>query len=188
MKLLMKAAALLLPACQLIMVGCAEQPEMMNAEQLSQVKHLAVLPFEDAPGMYGRNSANAVSGFVTTELAKNGKYRVLERSKLKSIIDEQDLQISGLVDQDTAIKVGKMLGADAVVVGAVTQYEMDKTQIYIHMIPIVSKEYTVGATVRMIDVKNGEIIYAHSASGKSPSNFTEAGRLAAQRLFSPLPN
>ena len=187
MKCHVRIAAWLLPAGLMVLAGCVEQPELMNAERLSGVKHLAVLPFEDGPGMRGRNSGTAVSGFVTGELAKCGKYRLLERSKLRSLINEHDLQSSGLLDQEAAVKVGKLLGADAVIVGSVTQYEMDKTQVYIHIVPIVSKEYTVGASIRMLDVENGEVIYAHSASGKSGNSFTEAGKQAAQRLFAPLP-
>jgi len=152
----MKILALLLGACQLLALGCAEQPEMINAMRVGQVERLAVLPFEDGPGMNGRQSGSAVTGLLTSELARNGKYRVLERSKLKSVIDEQDLQRSGMVDQATAVKMGKMLGVDAVILGSVTQYEMDKTQVYVHMIPIVSKDYTVGAAIRMLDVENGE--------------------------------
>ena len=186
MRLSAKAAVFLFAACPLMVSSCAEEPEMMNTERLSLVKRLAVLPFQDGPGTYAQNSGNAVTGFVTSELAKCDKYRVLERSRLKTVIDEQDLQVSGIMDQDTAIKVGKVLGADAVVLGSVTQYDMDKTQVYVHVIPIVSREYNVGAAIRMIDVNTGEVIYAHSASGKSGSSFTEAGKQAAQRLLVPL--
>jgi curli biogenesis system outer membrane secretion channel CsgG len=147
-----------------------------------------VLPFEDAPGMYGVRSGTAVCGFVTGELARSRTFRIVERSKLKTIMNEQDLQGADLVDADTAVKIGKMLGVQAVIVGSVCQYEMDKTTVYIHVIPIVKKDYSVGASIRMIDVGNGEIIYAHSASGASPANFAEAGKLAAKKLLDPLVN
>jgi len=184
----LKATALLLPAaCQLGLLGCVEQPQMINIERLSELNRLAVLPFEDSPGMHGRNSGNAVAGFVTGELLKHKRYRIIERSKIKSVLDEQDLQISDLIDPETAVKIGKMLGVDGVILGSVSEYEMDKTQVYIHMIPIITKEYKVGATLRMIDVTNGEIVYAHSACGKSGNSFTEAGRLSARQLLGPLP-
>jgi len=186
MRFHVKLGVFLFAACALIINSCEEKPEMLNTERLCLVKRLAVLEFQDGPGTYGANSGNAVTGLVTSELARCDKYRILERSNLRTVIDEQDLQVSGMVDRETAIRVGKILGADAVVLGSVTQYDMDKTQVYIHMIPIVSKEYTVGAAIRMIDVETGEIIYAHSASGKSGNNFTEAGKQAAQRLLVPM--
>ncbi len=79
-----------------------------------------------------------------------------------------------------------MLGVQGVILGSVSQYDMDKTTVYVHVIPIVSKDYKIGATLRLIDVSNGEIIYAHSACGSSGSDFTQAGRQAAQKLLDPL--
>lgn len=167
--------------------GCAPQAELMDMERLTGVKRLAVLPFEDGPGYNAKNSGKAVTGFVTAELAKHPKYRLLERSKLKTVIDEQDLQTTSLVDDQTAIRVGKILGVDGVVLGSVSEYEMDKTTAYIYVVPVVSREYRVGATLRIIDVRNSEVIYAHSASANSPGSFTEAGRRTAQTLLAPLP-
>jgi len=172
--------------CQMGLIGCAEQPALMNAERLSGVKTLAVLPFEDAPGSYGRNSGTAVCGFITSEMVMQNRYRLVERSKLRSLLDEQDLQVSDLTNPQTAARVGKLLGVQAVIVGSVSQYDMDKTTVYVHVVPIVSKDYKVGASVRMIDVTNGQIIYAHSACGNSGNNFTEAGKQAAQKLLAPL--
>jgi len=168
-------------------IGCAPQAEVINLERLAEVKRLAVLPFEDGPGFRAKNSGNAVTGFITAEMAKYRKYQLLERSRLKTVIDEQDLQTTDLVDEQTAIKVGKMLGVDGVVLGTVSEYEMDKTTVYVYVVPVVSREYRVGATVRIIDVKNGEVIYAHSASASSAKNFTEAGKTAAKSLLAALP-
>ena len=173
--------------CQMVTAGCAERPEFINVERISAVTSVAILPFEDAPGTYGsQNSGTAVCGFITSELAKSTRFRIVERSRLTAILNEQNLQVADLVNAETAAKVGKMLDVQAVIVGSVSQYDMDKTTVYIYVVPVVSKDYKVGATVKMIDVSNGEIIYAHSASGGSGNNFTEAGKQAAARLIGPL--
>ncbi len=170
-----------------IVSGCNPQPESINVERVAEITSIAILPFGDAPGVPGRNSGAAVSGFVTGELAKHPRYRIIERSRLKSVLDEQDLQTADLVDPATAAKIGRMLGVHAVIVGSASEYDMDKTTVYVHVVPIVSRDYKVGATIRMIDVTNGRIVYAHSASGHSGNSFTEAGKQAAQKLLSPLP-
>ena len=172
--------------CQAALTSCAEQPELIDVQRVTAVNNVAVLPFEDAPGAYGERSGTAVSGFVTSELAASNKFRILERSRLKAAIDEKDLQASDLVDPQTAVQVGKMLGVQAVIVGTVTQYDMDKTTVYVHVLPMVTKDYKIGATVRMIDVGSGEVIYAHCASGSSGQDFTQAGQQAAQKLLMPL--
>lgn len=177
---------LLLSGLVLSAGGCAAQPEVINAEQISRVDTVAVLPFADAPGYNAQNSGQAVSGFVTTELAAWGRYKIAERSKLNSVVSEQDLQDAQLTDADAAKRIGKLLGVDAIIVGSASQYDMDKTQVYIYVVPIVSKDYKVGISLRMIDTANGQVIYAHSASGQSGSNFTEAGQRAAKLLLQPV--
>ena len=187
MRFYCKASVLLLLAvCQSALIGCVEQPELINQQRLTHVSSVAVMPFEDAPSAYGRNSGTAVCGFITSELAMHKKYRVVERSRLKTVLNEQDLQSTSLMSADTAADIGKLLGVQAVILGSVSQYDMDKTTVYIHVVPVVSKDYKVGATVRMIDVTTGEIIYAHSACGQSGAHFTEAGKFAAQQLLAPL--
>lgn len=171
---------------QIALVGCVEQPELINQARVAELTSVAVLPFEDAPGAYGQRSGTAVSGFVTSELAGSRRFRIVERSRLKSIMNEQNLQTADMIDEDTAVKVGRMLGVHAVIVGCVSQYDMDKTTVYVHVIPIVSKDYKVGATLRLIDVSNGEIVYANSACGGSGNNFTEAGRAAARKILAAL--
>ncbi len=171
-----------------ILGGCAAPPDLINQERLVGIKSVAVLPFEDAPGAYGRRSGTAVCGFITGELARSKRFRIVERSRLKSIMNEQNLQAADLVDEDTAVKVGRMLGVHGVLVGSVSQYDMDKTTVYVYVVPVVSKDYKVGATVRLIDVSNGEVIYANSACGSSGNNFTEAGKQAAQNMLAALVN
>jgi len=166
--------------------SCGPEADLIDHDRLANVTSVAILPFEDAPGRYSRQSGSAAYGFVTSELAKSKRFRIVERSKLTAIMDEQQLQAADMIDEQTAMKIGRMLGVHAVILGTVSEYEMDKTTVYVHCVPIVAKEYKIGATVRLIDVSNGEIIYAHSASGKSGGSFTEAGKLAAQNLIAPL--
>src|SRR6185437_3346968 len=45
-----------------------------------------------------------------TELSGNPGIRVVERDNLKKMMDEQDLSATARVDQETAVKLGKLLG------------------------------------------------------------------------------
>ena len=98
--------SLLLVSLVLGSVGCAAQPAVINAEQLAHINAVAVLPFEDAPGVDGKNSGTAVSGFITTELIAWAGYKLIERSRLESIISEKDLQASDLTNPETAKRIG----------------------------------------------------------------------------------
>jgi TolB-like protein len=58
---------------------------------------------------------------LRTTLMETGKYTVVERSMLKEALKEQKLGVSGAVDQNTAVGIGKILGANLVAVGSVVK-------------------------------------------------------------------
>jgi NAD kinase len=53
---------------------------------------------------------------LTVELLRYG-YDVVERAKLEKILKEFKLSSSGMVDDSKAVKVGKLAGADAIIIG-----------------------------------------------------------------------
>ena len=111
-----------------LLVGCANQPRdfVLDAQRCGQVHRVAVLPFSDGPGTDGVNSGNSMAGFVLDRLIQGNRLEVVERSRLKAIMAELDLQAADLVDPRTAAKVGKLAGVDAVVTGSVSQYNYDR--------------------------------------------------------------
>ncbi len=90
------------------------------------------------------------------------RFRVFERAKLDLILQEQNFQhFPGLVDQTTAVKLGKMIGVDAVLTGSITNISFKKSE-GIKIGPIkVGKSYAkVVMTIRIIDVTTGEILFS----------------------------
>jgi len=55
---------------------------------------------------------------LITKLVNLRRFKVIERGAMDKIIYEQKLGISGLVDEKTAIEMGKIAGADAIVLGS----------------------------------------------------------------------
>ena len=55
--------------------------------------------------------------FLVTEMASNSAIRVVERDQVQHLIDEQKLVGGGQVDRETAVKVGKLLGAQHMIFG-----------------------------------------------------------------------
>jgi DNA-binding beta-propeller fold protein YncE/TolB-like protein len=62
------------------------------------------------------------SQVLTAEFVKAGRFDVIERQALKKIVEEQQLGLSGLVDATTAARLGRVLGAQYIVTGAVISY------------------------------------------------------------------
>src|SRR3954469_6948851 len=52
-----------------------------------------------------------VMDLLITDLASSSKVRVVDRERVQQILDEQKLSKSGAIDAETAVKVGKLLGA-----------------------------------------------------------------------------
>jgi len=134
----------------------------MIVERLRDIRCVAVAPLTDGPGVNGVNSGEAVAGLIINGLMQVGRLTVAERSQMKRVLDERNLQSCDLVDQSKAIEVGRLIGADAIVTGSVNEYDSDKSVVYIDIIPIVTRSFRVGASIRVVDVRNGEIIYSHS--------------------------
>ncbi len=81
---------------------------------------VAVMDFTGFMLGEGGNSAplgKAVSAMLTTELSSRDGMRVVERQAIQTLLTEQRLALSGRVDEDTAIRVGRMVGAQYVILG-----------------------------------------------------------------------
>jgi TolB-like protein len=83
---------------------------------------IAVFPFANG-GSFGPGSENladlgvGLQSMMITELAHNPALRVVERAMLRQIMEEIDLSQTDRVDVETAVRVGKLVGARYAVTG-----------------------------------------------------------------------
>ncbi len=85
---------------------------------------------------------------LTTLLAQNKKITLIERGLMKKVMEELKLQASGAIDEETVKKLGKMLGADAVVTGTLNDVKDDRTEV----------------NARIVETETGKILCAASAT------------------------
>lgn len=83
---------------------------------------IAVLPFTGNVKQRGIN--DKLLAYATTALTEvNDPFlRVVDRENLQRILDEQRLGLSGVVDEQTAVQVGNLMGAKAVLMGTLIDY------------------------------------------------------------------
>jgi len=112
-----------------------ENHKAMNAIRENRV---AVLPLV---GPDGTRFADEFS----IQLGKLGRFDIVERQRITDLYREQDLDPSR-VDQSTAVKLGEMLGAHAVVMGTVNDYRPGR----------------VSVNVRLVAVETGEVAWQGS--------------------------
>jgi len=60
----------------------------------------------------GKDGGRVVAGILAAELASLNNIKTIERQRVAKIIDEQALQQSGLVNSESAVEIGKLVGAD----------------------------------------------------------------------------
>ncbi|HWP83650.1 MAG TPA: CsgG/HfaB family protein, partial [Terriglobia bacterium] len=77
--------------------------------------------------LFGRDVdvGQGVADLLVKNLVKSGKYSVIEREQLDKILAEQNFSNSDRADPNTAAKIGKILGVDAIIIGSITQFGRD---------------------------------------------------------------
>jgi len=104
-----------------------------SGAQAQRKKQIAVLDFDFATvdiGLahraYGgqENLARRVSDKLVTSLVGLGTCQVIERSQLEKVLREQNLGREGRIDPSTAARVGRILGVDALIIGAVSVFDL----------------------------------------------------------------
>ena len=90
--------------------------ESLSHERKSKI---AVIEFSDLNGNI-TEFGMYLSEELITRLFLTRKFDVIERQLLNQVISEQKLGMTGLIDDESAIAIGKLLGVDAIVSGTVT--------------------------------------------------------------------
>ena len=80
---------------------------------------IAVIEFSDLNGNI-TEFGMYLSEELITRLFLTRKFDVIERQLLNQVISEQKLGMTGLIDDKSAIAIGKILGVDAIVSGSIT--------------------------------------------------------------------
>lgn len=78
---------------------------------------------------------------LRTAFVETRNYTVIERGMLEEVLKEQKISVSGIVDSNTAVNIGKIIGARIVVVGSVVK---------------IGKSYTLN--IRFVDVQTSEVL------------------------------
>lgn len=181
----LKQALLAVPLAVLLVAGCASAPKASGSAGGGQVipdvplvnkgpkKKVAVLAFENK-AKYGQGRLGDVAtDILLTELVKSGQFIVIERQKLDVVLEEQKLQGKSFMDQSTAVEAGKILGVNAIITGAVTQFgvKTEGTDVMGYKKKVQTAECVVD--IRVVDAQTGRILYADSGKGVFKSEKTQ---------------
>ena len=83
---------------------------------------IAIAPFANlGPTAHEKKLGEVVSELLVTRLSGKPGIVIIERAQIDQILDELKLSMLGLTEGSNAEKVGKLLGADAMIVGSVSE-------------------------------------------------------------------
>jgi len=137
------------------------------APQAQDKVRVAVMNFENNSQWHwwGDRLGEAAADELVTQLFQTGKFSVIEREMINSILSEQDFGQSGRVNPSQAADIGKILGVQVIVTGSITKFSIDEKGVSFGGI---GAKYIVAETnldVRLINVNTAEIVFADDSEG-----------------------
>ena len=129
-------------------------PVPADAQQSQQAPTVAVLYFTNS-ALVNHDQyqplSKGIADMLITQLAQNRGLRVVERDRLQTILEELDLHQSERVDDETAVRIGKVLGARHMLTGV---FFIDMNQ-------------TLRMDIRAVNVETSQVEYVETVQGKS---------------------
>ena len=111
------------------------------ADMSSRQIKVGVLEFVIKGDLGIKDAGQIIAEWLSASLAKDPQYEVLERVLLDKVLEEQSIQLSGIMDEDTSVKIGKFSAADQIVTGSLVKWKN-----------------TITLTARRLDVTSGAVL------------------------------
>jgi len=165
----------------ILISGCSQKVGVKalvpaQVDRISQTKVIAVTDFtHDRVGLSRKIEAK-LSNF---QINNKSYFTVVSRNDINKVIQEQKLQNSGLVNDENIVKVGELIGAQAIISGNVSPVAKEDSYFYEPRVRCANRKCTeletynirclkrlvgLSAEVRIVDVTKGDIIYADTLS------------------------
>lgn len=143
-------------------------------------KVVAVSRFQNKSNYTGQWAiGDGMADQLADALMQSGKFTVVERRTLGDVITEQDLVTAGRMRLSKSAQTGKLVSAQILIVGAITEYESQRSGsdqgVHVGGFSLGKKksESHVGLIIRGIDTTSGEVLFSERVEGKA-----EAGGVA----------
>jgi len=144
---------------------------------------IAVLEFANKANnqWWFQNGALAAQDVFVTELVKSRKFVVIERERINSIMQEKGLTLAGDIDAKSAMQIGKLLGVNYMLTGALTEYGNTDTNAHgpgVGNLPsfgVHKRVFVAALNARVFNVSTGEIVWADEARKEESSSSVSVG-------------
>lgn len=155
-------------------------------KRLEGVQKIAILKFDNQSNFIirklGADFGDRLPDFMTAELIKDYRgaverkiymnkvptnvFSVVERNQIDVILQEQGLSVSGAIDESKAVDIGKLLGVDAMILGALSYNYEDETYTRdskkkdgtVEITYYRNRKLNASASMKIVSVQTGEIL------------------------------
>ena len=103
-------------------------------------KRIAVLNFNSTG--FKKSVTDGIRDMIEVELYNSGAFEMLERNRLDFILKEQGYEDKNCSESDCAVKIGRVLSADKIIIGSVNGVG------------------GINITIKFVDIKKGNVEYA----------------------------
>ena len=140
----------------LLISGCAAKRDFFLDEnvEINLLQRIAVLPFVN--NTQTKFVENRLRDVVTTEILSLGIFDIVADGDIRRFLKDEVSGNPDAVDTKVARKMGRELGVEAFMTGAVDNYNENRNGSYTYPV--------VAVTLRLLDVRNNKIIWQASAS------------------------
>ena len=134
----------------------ADEPEVIR---------LGIMKFLSRADNISDQQAEAV-GDIFARMLTNSKFiAVVERDQLEAIASEHKLGATGQLDANTAIQIGKIVGCQYMLIGAVTNLSKKGNTTDFWLWGTKKEEASVTIDVRVVNVETSEVVLSLSETG-----------------------
>ncbi len=130
----------------------------------------------------GPAARNHIDTAFSENEALSSRFSVIEREKLDLVLKEQGLATSGALDQQTAAKVGRVLGIKYIITGAIDKFAINTTKAGFRGFGGSYTKAEATVNLRLIDTTTAERVIAVSADGdvKKGGGFAKGASLSRE--------
>ena len=155
-----------------IMAGCGTAPITITVTRPAEINlkgydRIAIGSIVDTSGSVTQHSDD-IAQKITEVLFRSDRFEVLDRQHLNDIVAEHKLGMSGLIDEDSAIELGKFVGSAVLVFGRIQtdKYDEETSEQFVwidsngnrHGSFYREGEYTLSVNFRLVDVQTAKIL------------------------------
>jgi curli biogenesis system outer membrane secretion channel CsgG len=152
--------------------GAFETKQSVQTSGIGLKHRLAIISIDNKTAYGQERIGAAVKDMLTTEISETGCFILVERDQLEKALNEQAQGLSDASDSNFAPRVGKLVGAEFVLYGSVTQFGV-RTETSDGFFSDSKTQFADAAVdVRLMNVETGEIALSLNGAGHAHRKYT----------------